>query len=114
MNAAVQKINGSISFVTAIEAEDNAYIDFAARYAGEPLNCIDEMTNASVGEFLNLQNGLFTVNVSNDSSTELTLTPPEHIAEDKLTFRIDTVHIPLLYSFGEIHFFIELLKSPDA
>lgn len=106
MNAAVQKINGPISFITAIEADDNAYIDFAARYAGEPLNCIDEMTNASVGEFLNLQNGLFTVNVSNDQGMELQLEPQETSVGTELNDLAEAFRIPLAFPFGTVNVII--------
>lgn len=109
-----QSVLGDYSANTYIAMDEPTAIAFASRYVKYSFTEYDEYVQASLEDFLNLQNGLFTVNVSNDSSTELTLTPPEHIAEDKLTFRVDTAHIPLLYSFGEIHFFIELLKSPDA
>lgn len=106
MNAAVQKITGTANFVTAIEANDNEYIDFAARYAGEPLNCIDEMTNASVGEFLNLQNGLFTVNISNDTGIELKLDPQETSVGAHLENLSEAFRIPFAFPFGTVNFII--------
>lgn len=53
---------------------------------------------------MNLQNGLFIVNVSNTSNTELTLGAPEHITVSPIQFSGRTLHIPVLYTFGTIDF----------
>lgn len=109
-----QSILGEYSVHTFISMDEATAIAFASRYVKEPFEEYDEYVQASLEDFLNLQNGLFTVNVSNDSSIELTLEPPEIITSDKLEFQKITAHIPILYPFGQIHFFIELLKAPDA
>ena len=51
----------------------------------------DEYVQSSLEDFLNLQNGLFIVNISNDSNTELTLGVPEQKEGDKLTFKNKTL-----------------------
>lgn len=109
-----QSILGPYSARTYITMDEQTAISFASRYVKYSFSEYDEYVQASLEDFLNLQNGLFTVNVSNDSSIELTLDPPEQITEDHLTFSVTTGHIPILYSFGEIHFFIELLQAPEA
>ena len=109
-----QSILGAYSANTYIAMDEQTAIAFASRYVKYSFNEYDEYVQASLEDFLNLQNGLFTVNVSNDSSTELTLVPPEQITDDKLSFSVSTGHIPILYPFGELHFFIELLQSPEA
>lgn len=109
-----QSILGDYSAHTYIAMDEQTSLAFASRYVKYSFTEFDEYVQASLEDFLNLQNGLFTVNVSNDSSTELTLTPPEKIEENKLTFSAGTGHIPILYPFGTIHFFIELVKSPEA
>lgn len=108
-----QSILGDYSAHTYITMDEQAAISFASRYVKYSFNEYDEYVQASLEDFLNLQNGLFTVNVSNDSSTELTLDPPEQLSKGILTFNTSTVHIPILYPFGEIHFFIELFDSPE-
>jgi hypothetical protein len=62
---------------------------------------------AALEDFLNLQNGLFIVNVSNDSATELSLQPPEHMDKPHIDFSEETLYFPILFSFGRIEFFIE-------
>ena len=109
-----QSILGDYSAHTYIAMDEQTAIAFASRYVKYSFTEYDEYVQASLEDFLNLQNGLFTVNVSNDSSTELTLTPPEQLTEDRLTFHTNTGHIPILYPFGTLHFFIELIKSPEA
>ena len=109
-----QSILGTYSANTYIAMDEQTAIAFASRYVKYSFSEYDEYVQASLEDFLNLQNGLFTVNVSNDSSTELTLDPPAQITDDKLSFSVSTGHIPILYPFGELHFFIELLQSPEA
>lgn len=108
-----QSILGQYSAHTYIAMDEQTAIAFASRYVKYSFTEYDEYVQASLEDFLNLQNGLFTVNVSNDSSIELNLNPPEQIAEDNLTFSVSTGHIPILYPFGELHFFIELIKAPE-
>ncbi|MCR8630042.1 hypothetical protein [Paenibacillus radicis (ex Xue et al. 2023)] len=69
-----QHIQGEINMYAYILSNQANWIDLAARYAQEPITEADEMAEASVGEFLNLHNGIFLVNMS-DRGTELSLTP---------------------------------------
>ncbi|WP_206105413.1 hypothetical protein [Paenibacillus thalictri] len=69
-----QQIQGELTMYTYIVSDRVNWIKTASRYAGEPLSEADEMAEASVGEFLNLQNGIFLVNMS-DRGQELSLTP---------------------------------------
>lgn len=105
-NAGMQHIKGEFSCTSAIDAEDKAYIEFGSRYAGEQLTAVDEMADACAGEFLNLHNGLFAVNVSNDTGRELTLEPQEVIRGNKITGMIDTYKIPLIFPFGTVTFIL--------
>lgn len=106
VNAGVQHIKGEFSCTAAIDAEDKAYIEFGSRYAGEELTAVDEMADACAGEFLNLHNGLFAVNVSNDTGRELSLEPQEVIRGEKITGMVDTYKIPLIFPFGTVTFII--------
>ena len=100
--AAVQKITGAFNCTTAVSGDEKAYLGFASRYAGEELNTLDEMAHASCGEFLNLHNGLFTVNVSNEMNTELKLMPQDYLKNDTLSGNI--FEIPLVFPFGTVSF----------
>ena len=99
--AVSQEIKGEIAAYTAICGEEKAFIGIASRYAGEEVTAPDEFAEACVGEFLNLQNGLFSVNISNEKNIELDLTPqtPEHGAEISIA---GGVAIELNFSFGNI------------
>ncbi len=100
--AAVQKITGDFSCSTVISAPEKAYLGFASRYADEELTELDEMAHASCGEFLNLHNGLFTVNVSNELNTELKLQPQDYLENSDISGNIYV--IPLVFPFGTVSF----------
>ena len=52
---------------------------FAERFAKESFTEVDDFVNATAGEFLNVNDGLFVVNESNEHGVELTLTPQEFL-----------------------------------
>jgi hypothetical protein len=57
--------NGGQSKTISIAGDEQSMIKLASRYAQEPIESADEMMEASVGELLNLHNGIFLVNMSN-------------------------------------------------
>jgi len=63
--AVTQKIKNSINLHTYINAEENVFVKLASRFAEEEISSVDEMAKDSVGEFLNLNNGLYLVGMSN-------------------------------------------------
>lgn len=73
---ACQEIMGKINFNTAISCDEAAFVKLAAKFSGEDMTGPDELAQASVGEFLNLHNGIFLVNMSNND-IELELRPQE-------------------------------------
>ena len=100
---AKQDIKGEINLSTFIEAEENSFIKFASKYAEEELNSVDEMAEASVGEFLNLQNGIFLVNISN-AGVDLEMTPQEVYSN----IRVHNVYkVSVDLSFGKINILIK-------
>ena len=106
-----QSILGTYSANTYIAMDEQTAIAFASRYVKYSFSEYDEYVQASLEDFLNLQNGLFIVNVSNDSSTELTIGAPEHVNEPIISFERTTYHIPILYTFGMVHFLMEIIKN---
>ena len=100
--ACCQDIDGKLSAKVVLGGSERGFIGIAARYAGENLVEPDSYTKACVGELLNLQNGLFAVNMSNESGTELELTP--QTSEENLMMNIpeDGICVSLSFSFGDI------------
>lgn len=98
-----QNIKGEVSLATFIAAKEQSFIKFASKYAEEELTSVDEMAEASVGEFLNLHNGIFLVNMSN-TGIELDMEPQEVYSNLKLS-RGYVARISL--SLGEIDLIIQ-------
>lgn len=99
-----QDVTGAVSAYTAIGGDKDAFYALASRYAGEQVED-DEFAEACAGEFLNLQNGLFAVNVSNTRNTELDLTP--QVSEKDVTLNLDDgIQVSLAFSFGTLNVII--------
>lgn len=60
-----QQITGQFDLFTAIAADEEVFLELAGRYAGEYFDKPNELALASFSEFLNLHNGIFLVNMSN-------------------------------------------------
>lgn len=103
-----QHISGKYSIVTGIDMSCDMAIEFASRYAMDTFDEFDEFVQASLEDFLNLHNGLFTVNMSNNYSVELQLSPPEMHDEDLIDLEPNAVSylFPVLYPFGTINFLL--------
>ena len=103
-----QHIVGVYDITSAIDMSREMAIEFASRYAMDTFNEFDEYVQASLEDFLNLHNGLFTVNMSNNNSIELQLSPPEVHEGDTVEIHAETVSylFPILYPFGTIHFLL--------
>lgn len=101
----VQNITGKYNISSVIDMDRTMAIEFASRYAMDSFDAFDEYVQASLEDFLNLHNGLFTVNMSNNYSIELQLSPPETHEKDLLEFQHDTVSymFPVLYPFGTLN-----------
>lgn len=69
-----QDIIGKITIHTGIACESQAFITLAGKFAQEKITEADELAKDSVGEFLNLHNGIFLVNMSNNG-VELEMKP---------------------------------------
>ena len=105
-----QQLIGDFSVRTYIDMPQDACIEFASRYVGEPFQEFDEYVRSSLNDFLNLHNGIFSVNMSNERSIELELAPPVTETDELLTFEKETYLLPIVYPFGMIHFIFEIYK----
>lgn len=93
---------------TSIFASKPVIIEFASRFIQEPLIDINEYTQASVCDFLNLHNGLFTVNTSNNKGIELKLTPPFFSKNRVDNPGKELIVLPVFFTFGTVNFLITL------
>lgn len=101
-----QKIVGVFSGLTAIRTDEISLLQFVSRYAGEDVPVWDEYAKAAAGDFLNLHNGLFLVNMSQESNVELKLEAPETIDDDKAENPFYFC-VPVMFPFGVINFVLE-------
>ncbi|MCR4566834.1 MAG: chemotaxis protein CheX [Pseudobutyrivibrio sp.] len=101
-----QAIVGDNEFITHIDCDREAAIAFASRYAKEDFTEFNEYTVAALEDFLNLHNGLYIVNVSNNTSADVYLEPPV-VTEDGVLWGSDKcIVFPVAYPFGTIHLII--------
>jgi len=100
-----QRIKNSINLLTYINAEEEVFVKFASRYAGEELASNDEMAKDSVGEFLNLNNGLYLVGMSN-MGIELDMEPQSVSFEKTIS---SAYVLPIELPFGKIELILSHL-----
>ena len=110
--------------VLCISAEDvmainsSAYLNmdeatalaFANRYSGDTYDEVDEYVLASIEDLLNLQNGLFIVNASNEKSTDFHSGVIQHHPNTIVSFKPNTFLFPICYPFGIIYFIMEIIR----
>ena len=101
-----QEINGEFSTTTAVDMDEDSFIAFASRYAGEDFTENDEYVQASVEDFINLNNGLYVVNLSNEASVELSLEPPLLQCDMELKENTEYYQLPVTFPFGTVNFIV--------
>lgn len=106
-----QKVSGSFSIRTYLDIPENTCIAFASKYVNENFTEFDEYVRSSVEDFINLHNGLFCVNMSNEFSMNLSLEAPVVEEKDLLTFEHETYLLPVLFPFGTLHFIFEICSE---
>lgn len=105
-----QQLSGVLPMLTAIDMEPDAAVKFASRYAQMDFTSFDEYVRASLEDFLNLHNGLFSVNMSNTYSKEAELEPPQDKDSGTLSLSENGFVIPVIYPFGTVY----LIMSPGV
>ena len=98
---------------SAIDMDTNAAITFASRYAKDEFHEFDEYVRASMADFLNLHNGLFLVNMSNNYSIEVSLMPPQNADNTMFAPGRTTYLFPIMYPFGIIHFICSIYEPVE-
>lgn len=103
-----QSVAGKVSCDSYIDMTQDVAISFASRYANDDFTDFDEYVQASLEDFLNLHNGLFAVNMSDQFSIELELEPPAAVEADIVLLNENAFTIPVVYPFGTFHIIIQL------
>lgn len=106
-----QDVLGDYSVKAYLNMNPKTAVEFASRYVGDQFDTYDDYVKASLEDFLNLHNGLFIVNCSNTNSLELSISAPEHFDNTIISFENVTYHFPILYSFGILHYILEIKKT---
>jgi hypothetical protein len=105
-NFTYQAFKGEFSAYTALETDDSALLKFASRFSQEDYSEIDEYVKASLSEFMNINNGIFCVNMSNTNRMELDLIPQVFYNDKKLIRLKNAFCIPIKFTFGVVNFLI--------
>lgn len=98
---ASQEIYGTYNMVIYLIMKRETFIDFAAHYSKMKINKRDELAEASVAEFLNLNNGLFTINMSEEGNP-IMLKPPTILDEADDLVLGSLIQIPIITSIGKL------------
>ena len=101
-----QKVTGQMNIESRLDMGRDAAIQFASRYAKMDFSDFDEYVTASLEDFLNLHNGLFSVNMSNQASMELILEPPYEERGDLLMLPKNSFMLPVIFPFGTVSLII--------
>lgn len=108
-----QSINGNYVVNTYLNMSEETSIAFAERYSNESFTEYDEYVAASLEDFINLHNGIFIVNASNDNSNELALGTLAPHNNNIISFEHPTYVFPIYYPFGIIHFIMEVVSIQE-
>lgn len=104
-NCVTQQLEcGSFRVASALNMTDVTAISFASRYAGEDFDGLDAYVQESMEDFLNLHNGLYAVNLSNEHALDLVLLPPQMKDHKFLSPNTNTFLFPILFPFGLVYF----------
>ncbi len=100
-----QEIEGRFKLFTGISGTEEGMALFATRFAKMDVDGMDAVARDSLGEFMNVHNGLYLSKLSNEW-VELELLPPEYKSGGSLKSVGVAYAMPFALSFGQFHFFI--------
>lgn len=103
---AKQEINGDYNFNTYLAMDPDTYVKFAALYSKITITDRNELADASVSEYLNLINGLFTVNMS-DENFSLSLNPPITITDTTCLDLEKDILLPFMTNLGQVYLIVQ-------
>ena len=102
-----QEMDGRFKVFTGFAGSESAMAGFAGRFAGMNMSRMDDMACDALGEFMNIQNGLFLSGLSNDW-VELELTPSAFRKASMIRSVGVVYKVPFALSFGRFNFFFGL------
>lgn len=105
-----QAIEGNYVVNTYLNMDETTALAFAERYSGDIYYEVDEYVTAAIEDILNLHNGLFIVNASNDSLNELSIGVINHHPNSIINFEHPTYLFPICYPFGIVYFIMEIVS----
>lgn len=88
-----QNVTGELEFSTCVVVDESTMLNLARRYSGEDLNIVNDLTKDCIAEFLNENNGLFIVNMS-DRGLELDL-QPQYVSVDGIETLQNYYRVPI-------------------
>jgi hypothetical protein len=103
---ASQQIYGEIKFLTGLNMGESVLLELASRFAGERLTSVDEMVLDSVGEFLNVHNGVFCSSLS-DVGLRVDL-EPQFVELGNAVHNSQSFHVGIGTSFGQFDLVLSL------
>lgn len=101
-----QDLTGHKRIYTGYAGNNDVLLNFASRYADETFNSLDDYAQDSLGEFLNLNNGLYAVNLS-DYGVEMSLQVQSVQKNHKIEAN-KVYAVPFYTSFGRFDLLISL------
>lgn len=105
-----QVLEGTSRIITGIGGSSEAITQLAVHFSQEPEEEVEDIIEDAVGEFLNLQNGLFAVNMS-DKGMELNLEPQIHLTNALLCGSQTYYVLPVIASWGRTDLVLGLLEN---
>lgn len=105
---ATQVISCKSDMITGLILKEDSLLEIARRYSQEPLSTVDELAQDSIAEFLNLVNGIFCVNAS-DQGVDLDLHFPS-VIQGADTANVKGYRIPLTLRFGIVDLMIGIVS----
>ncbi len=113
MYCSSQNVFGPVNIYSALDMDEATAIEFACRYAGEEFDEMNEYVMASMDDFLNLHNGLYVVNMSNEKELVCTLDPPVNNIDSIISPNGSIYHIPVIYPFGTVNILFAISEDAD-
>lgn len=101
-----QKILGDVSISTGLLLEEAVLLEIASRFYGEKLSTVDEMALDCVGEFLNVNNGVFG-NTLSDVGLTANL-QPQVVNQGENHFQPTDYYVTVGTSFGKFEIILSL------
>ncbi|MGE5398132.1 MAG: hypothetical protein ACM3MK_11455 [Chitinophagales bacterium] len=103
--AARQDIVGPFTMASYVAMDKQTFVKVAQQYSGIAIDSISELAESSVAEFLNLNNGLFIINMDNQG-INMHLEPPVIIPN----YSVKSIAIPCQTDLGVINVILEKIN----